>query len=230
MTKRKELTAFWDARYSEDGFAYGDEPNTFFKQVIDRLPVGTVLIPAAGEGRDAVYAAQLGWKVYAFDLSEAGRDKALQLAQQKQVVIQYDLLNVKDLVAYYSLSVGGHQKKRGDAHSAAAPQSMYTNIQFDLIALTYFHLPKQLRRSLNAVLVGMLSKEGNIVLEAFNPHQLGKSSGGPPVLDLLMSKEELAEEFQRLEVMENDYHQVDLQEGRYHRGLAEVVRFWGRVR
>ena len=32
---------FWDLRYSEPGFAYGREPNDFFRRELDELPPGT---------------------------------------------------------------------------------------------------------------------------------------------------------------------------------------------
>tara|TARA_R100001377_G_C3182541_1_gene107226 strand:+ start:629 stop:811 length:183 start_codon:yes stop_codon:yes gene_type:complete len=44
---------------------YGTEPNDFFKQQIDKLKPGKILIPEEGEGRNAVYAASQGWKLMA---------------------------------------------------------------------------------------------------------------------------------------------------------------------
>ena len=53
----------WDDRYSKPEFAYGEEPNNYLKEQLIRIPAGTILFPAEGEGRNAVYAATLGWKV-----------------------------------------------------------------------------------------------------------------------------------------------------------------------
>jgi hypothetical protein len=36
---------------------YGTTPNEFFKQQLDLLEPGNILLPADGEGRNAVYAA-----------------------------------------------------------------------------------------------------------------------------------------------------------------------------
>ena len=44
---------------------------------------GKILFVCEGEGRNAVYAAQKNWDVTAFDLSEEGKNKALNLAQKK---------------------------------------------------------------------------------------------------------------------------------------------------
>lgn len=46
--------------------AYGTEPNAFFKAQLDQLTPGRLLLPAEGEGRNAVYAAKKGWEVAAF--------------------------------------------------------------------------------------------------------------------------------------------------------------------
>ena len=75
---------FWNERYAQKEYVYGKAPNAFFKSVIDQLKPGRLLVPGAGEGRDAVYAATLGWQVDAFDSSETGREKALSLAQEKR--------------------------------------------------------------------------------------------------------------------------------------------------
>jgi len=70
----------WNERYSKEEFAYGKLPNNYLKEQLERLPVGTILFPAEGEGRNAVFAAKPGWKVSAFNISVEGKNKALQLA------------------------------------------------------------------------------------------------------------------------------------------------------
>ena len=52
----------WEERYAADEYAYGEEPNAFFKACLDGLPApGRLLLPGEGEGRNAVYAARQGW-------------------------------------------------------------------------------------------------------------------------------------------------------------------------
>ena len=59
---------------------------------------GKILLPAEGEGRNAVFAASIGWNVTAFDISDAGKEKAERLADKYGVNIQYMIGDVKDLV------------------------------------------------------------------------------------------------------------------------------------
>lgn len=61
------MKEFWNRRYREKEFAYGIEPNEFLKEQLAQLPPGRILFPGEGEGRNAVYAAQLGWQVNSFD-------------------------------------------------------------------------------------------------------------------------------------------------------------------
>ena len=49
---------FWNDRYGRAEYAYGKNPNVFFKEQLDLLPPGKILLPAEGEGRNAVYAAE----------------------------------------------------------------------------------------------------------------------------------------------------------------------------
>ncbi|MGB5031134.1 MAG: class I SAM-dependent methyltransferase, partial [Saprospiraceae bacterium] len=81
----------WNERYSSHDFAYGTSPNLFFKEEITKLPVGTILFPAEGEGRNAVFAASLGWHTVAFDISMEGKNKAMRLAESCNVSIDYQV-------------------------------------------------------------------------------------------------------------------------------------------
>ena len=45
-------TERWNQRYADDGFAYGEQPNNYLKQQLERLKTAKVLFPAEGEGRN----------------------------------------------------------------------------------------------------------------------------------------------------------------------------------
>jgi len=96
MTDTKWLDR-WNERYSNDEFAYGTQPNNYLKDQLQKLETGSILFPAEGEGRNAVFAAQLGWEVYAFDISAEGKNKALQLAEINNVRIDYHVGELQTL-------------------------------------------------------------------------------------------------------------------------------------
>jgi 2-polyprenyl-3-methyl-5-hydroxy-6-metoxy-1,4-benzoquinol methylase len=195
---------FWDERFSAEEYIYGEEPSEYFRQVIDGIEPGTILIPGAGEGRDAVYAAKLGWEVHAFDQSEAGKNKAMKLAGKHKVTINYVVADAADYDP-------GKNK-------------------FDLIAMVFFHLLPDLRSDFHSKLIQSLNPGGKVLVEAFHLRQLNNTSGGPKNPDLLITANQLAQDFKLLEITENRELTVELNEGTHHRGKAEVVRFTGRKR
>jgi ubiquinone/menaquinone biosynthesis C-methylase UbiE len=69
----------------------------FFKEQIDKLIAGKILMPAEGEGRNALYAAQKGWQAEAFDISDEGQKKALNLAKEKGVAISYQVGEISEI-------------------------------------------------------------------------------------------------------------------------------------
>ena len=193
---------FWDKRFAEPGYSYGTEPNVFFKSTIDSLHPGRIFIPGAGEGRDVVYAATKGWEVYCADLSEAGKMKALKLAAENNVRIQYDVKSIDDV--------------------------QYAEDYFDVVASIYFHLPEKTRKSFCSHSIKWLKPGGLFISELFTPQQLQNTSGGPKDVALLVTAEQMAKDLQELEIIKNEETEVILNEGKYHRGKANVVRFIGK--
>ncbi len=192
---------FWNERYGHNEFIYGKKPNTFFAEQIVLLKPGKVLLPAEGEGRNAVYAAGLGWEVTAFDFSEAGKEKAGQLASEAGVSINYQISPATDFQA--------------DAAS------------FDVVALIYAHFPPQVRQPFHQQLVNWLKPGGRVILEAFHPRQMARSSGGPKNPEMLYDQETLGSDFSALKKVLLEEKTIQLSEGKHHEGEAEVVRYVG---
>jgi cyclopropane fatty-acyl-phospholipid synthase-like methyltransferase len=200
------MKEFWDERYKQESFAFGEEPNLYFKEQIEKFNPGELLLPAEGEGRNAVYAAQLGWKVSAFDISIEGKNKAEKLAKKNHVFIHYEVGELKDL--------------------------HYSEGQFDAIALIYAHFPENIRHSYHQIFDKLLKKNGVIILEAFSKNHLtynakNENVGGPRQETLLYSLEEIQRDFNHYEFIELQEIEVELNEGLYHVGLGSVIRFTG---
>ncbi len=189
---------FWDARYGDDIYAYGIHPNRYFKKVLDNFQPGKLLLPGEGEGRNAVYAARKKWDVTAIDLSISGKKKAELLAETNKVNITYVLGDIQD----YPLIPG----------------------EFDVIALIFFHLSPEIRAHYHRRFINSLKTGGYLLIEAFSKDQLGRSSGGPPVEELLYNRYLLKRDFQTLEIMELYETEEYLDEGPFHQGKAALVR------
>jgi SAM-dependent methyltransferase len=80
-------SAYWNVRYREDGFAYGEIANDFLQACATKLSCGKALSLCEGEGRNAVSLAKLGFEVTAVDFSEIGLQKAQSLAHRHGVQI-----------------------------------------------------------------------------------------------------------------------------------------------
>jgi len=188
---------FWNQRYSKSEYAYGEQPNEFIAEQLPQLPKGRILFPAEGEGRNAVYAATLGWQSIAFDQSTAGQEKALRLAAKNDVSIEY---------------------------SVCSALSFTQSEAFDAIAFCYFHTPPQLLNSIYSHLLGQLKPGGNVLLEGFSEKNLGLGSGGPQELSMLFSTEKITHLLKGLKNLRVWEEQVVLNEGKYHQGNAWVIR------
>lgn len=199
----------WNERYSAAEYAFGEEPNEYFKAQIQPLTAGKALFAAEGEGRNAVFAATLGWDVSAFDISSEGKKKAMRLADKKGVSIDY--------------------------HIGSLNNQTFAPTSFDLIVLVYAHFPATQKSVFHQQLSELLRPGGMVIFEAFGKNHLSyreknEKVGGPRDLDSLFSTAELRHDFSDFEIIELLETEVALKEGIYHDGLGSVVRFVGKKR
>ena len=192
---------FWDARYAEPALAYGDAPNDFLASVADRLPRGRVLCLAEGQGRNAVFLADLGLEVVAVDLSEVGLERAQALAAENGVEIATE---VADLANF-------------DLGTEA----------WDAVVSVFAHTGADVRRDLHRRVVAALKPGGAFVLEAYTPAQTERDTGGPSgpgAVDITMTADGLRAELAGLEVEVLRETERPVLEGAYHTGDAAVVQ------
>lgn len=197
----------WNDRYSTEAFAYGEEPNNYLKEELEKLKAGTILFPAEGEGRNAVFAAKLGWTVSAVDISVEGKKKALLLAQANKVAIDYQVAELQNLD--------------------------YNSDQFDVIALIYAHFPAGIKSLYHKTLNKFLRPGGLVIFEAFSKKHIdyiikNEKVGGPKDIEMLFSVEEIKSDFANYEILELVEKEIELNEGSFHNGKGSVIRFVGR--
>jgi len=197
----------WNERYSGAAFAYGESPNNYLKEQLELLDPGTILFPAEGEGRNAVFAAKLGWSVSAFDISDEGKKKALQLAAANGVGIDYQVGELSAL--------------------------QYSPGQFDAIALIYAHFPASIKSTYHKALDHYLRKGGIVIFEAFSKKHLdyiarNPKVGGPQDIGMLFSIDEIKSDFPEYEWIQLVEMEIELHEGSFHDGTGSVIRFVGR--
>jgi SAM-dependent methyltransferase len=75
----------WDARYAESDRIWSGRPNVVLVREVAGLPPGTALDLGCGEGADAIWLAQQGWRVTAVDISGVALGRAAAHASQAGV-------------------------------------------------------------------------------------------------------------------------------------------------
>lgn len=193
------MEQFWNERYGAEAYAYGTKPNQFLFENLASLPKGKLLFAAEGEGRNAVFAAQNGFHVDAFDTSEKGKIKADLLATEKKVQINYQVGKLDDL---------GYQSNT-----------------FDGLVLIYAHFDDSIRASMHNKLIDLVKPGGTILFEAFNKDQIQYPSGGPKKLAMLFDIEEVKNEFNNCDFSFLTSEIIELSEGEFHQGKGSVIRF-----
>ncbi len=175
------------------------------KVKLQTLAPGKILFPAEGEGRNAVFAARLDWDVAAFDLSEAGKNKAEWLANKNQVQIEYVVSDVENIE--------------------------YPASFFDALALIYAHFPSENRKAYHQKLSTYLKSGGVLILEAFSKQhsemqKVNPQAGGPKNVDMLYDLETIKSDFEAFDFIEASAVKTTLSEGNCHLGEASVIRIF----
>ena len=173
----------WNQRYDKSMYLYGTGPVEFLRDNIDRLPAGTALCLAAGEGRNAVYLAERGYDVTAMDPSPVGLEKATRLAAERGVSIKTD---VGDLSVGYDMG----------------------SEQYDVITDFYYHDVSIFDDVMRALKPG-----GVFILQNFSLAQLDTNRFGPRNPDYLVKPNELLAYFDGFRILYYEDTVVELDEG-----------------
>ena len=201
MTTSNQMSLSWDDRYSSETYIYGKEANVFFAASLNGEKPGSLLLPGEGEGRNAVHAARMGWRVDAFDQSRVGQEKALALAAEYGVAFNYTVCLLEDFD--------------------------FPRDRYDLVSLLFFHAGEASRQYLHRKVIQALKPGGRLILEAFHKDQIKNNSGGPKSLEMLYDEKTLENDFSSLETEMLQKGETILDEGPFHQGLADIIRYIG---
>ena len=194
----KKMKEVWNQRFDTEGFAYGKEPNVFFREQLWEKKFGRVLLPAEGEGRDAVYAAKRGWLVHAVDFSEVAAAKAIQFANSEGVRIEYQI---------------------SDLASFETAQDYY-----HLISVSFLHLLPEQRKHFHRKMIQSLVPGGTFIAEYFSIKQLPLNTGGPKNPLMLYTLEDLRTDFEGMDFQILSEELREMENGLYHFDASWVIR------
>lgn len=192
----------WNIRFQTEDYVYGKEPNAFLKEFQKKIKVsGEALAIAEGEGRNAVYLAEQGMKVTAWDYAESGLAKTNKLADERGVVVKTELVDLNE--------------------------ANWSETKWDEIVCIFGHFPVELRQKTLLGVKEVIKPGGYFLTEVYSHHQLPYKSGGPQDLDFLYKPDEFLKIFAEWRIVHFFMGEVVRQEGELHNGVSHVIQFVG---
>jgi SAM-dependent methyltransferase len=193
---------FWDTRFQDENYIYGTKPNEFIAEIQKKLQLsGDTLAIAEGEGRNAVFLAEQGMNVTAWDYAHSGLRKTKQLAESRNVSVHTELVDLNE---------ANWQKE-----------------QWDEIVCVFGHFPQELRMKTLQGVKEAVKPGGYFVTEVYSHYQIPYKSGGPREIALLYKPEEFITTFSDWRIVHFFMGEVVRNEGALHNGLSHVLQFVG---
>jgi len=104
---------------------------------------------------------------------------------------------------------------------------IYNENYYDLVVMIFVHFPIDLRKIVFQKAIQALKRGGKLIIEAFSNEQINNSSGGPQSIELLYSENNVLDLVKELRNEFIESRSIMLDEGEYHKGKADVIRFVG---
>jgi len=164
----------WDRRYEGTELLWSAQPNRFLVAEAQGLAPGRALDLACGEGRNAIWLAELGWDVTGVDFSAVAVGKAEQLAAARGVAGEFE---VADLLTYQP-----------------AEQA------FDLVIVSYLQVITAARAVILRRAGAAVAPSGTFLLVAHDRRNLEEGYGGPRDPNVLYTAEDVVADLDGLEV------------------------------
>ncbi len=174
----------WDERYAASELVWSATPNQFVESELAALPPGRAIDVAAGEGRNALWLADLGWEVTAYDFSVVALDKGRAIQERHP--------RGRDLHVTWV---------HGDVLELEPGP-----VPYDLALLAYLQLPAEQRRSAVRRALLVLRPGGTLFVVAHDSSNLDEGTGGPQDPDVLYTAEDVLSDLdgERFEVLRAD--------------------------
>jgi SAM-dependent methyltransferase len=162
----------WDERYAASDLVWSAEPNRFVAELVEPLTPGSAVDIAAGEGRNAIWMASVGWTVVATDFSPVAVERARTRAAR---VLGPDAARLTAVVADATLPAPG-----GPA-------------AYDLALFSYLQLPRaELKAALRAGVEAVRSG-GHVIVVGHAARNLAEGYGGPSDPSMLYDPDDVVD-------------------------------------
>ncbi|KAB2343377.1 class I SAM-dependent methyltransferase [Actinomadura rudentiformis] len=155
---------YWEERYSSHEHIWSGRPNVQLVAETSELTPGTALDVGCGEGADAVWLAERGWKVTAVDYSTTALERGAANDTTKSV-----------------------EWVQGDMNTWEPGR------RFDLISSQFTHPPDGPRQILFARLADMVAPGGTLLIVAHHPSDMETKVRPLQMPELFYTAEEVAD-------------------------------------
>jgi SAM-dependent methyltransferase len=186
----------WNQRYAAQPLLWKVDPGPFLSGEVSSLPPGRALDLGAGEGRNAIWLAQHGWRVTAVDFADVALDRGRRLAAEA---------GVGDRIEWVDADLTGFEPK---------PSS------FDLILVLFVHPAADDRRRLLKRAAAALAPGGVILVVGYDTQNAVDGDEGVRNPALVFSAEEIAAELDGLRVTRAEQLRV----GNAYDAIVRAVR------
>jgi SAM-dependent methyltransferase len=160
---------FWDERYRSSPTLWSGHVNAVVMTETESLSPGTALDVGCGEGGDALWLAERGWRVEGVDVSQVALDRAARRSAESAPEIEGRLTWTKrDLMTW------------------RPPKAAY-----DLVTVSFMHLPGGDRTAVYAAMADAVAEGGTFLVGAHSPLDIGVVPR-PHDPDLYFTGEQLA--------------------------------------
>ena len=191
---------FWNKRFDTPDYIFGKAPNEYLEaQAKHHVKQGdSVLCVADGEGRNSVWLAKQGMRVDAFDLSEIALGKAIALANEEAVQVQFSL--------------------------ASSDTWDWQSNHYDAVVGIFIQFANPVMRArLFGQMISTLRPGGILIIQGYTPKQLEFKTGGPSILEHLYTEDMIRDLIGDLELIDLCVYEKALSEGPKHTGMSALL-------
>jgi 2-polyprenyl-3-methyl-5-hydroxy-6-metoxy-1,4-benzoquinol methylase len=160
--------AFWDERYRSSGSLWSGEPNPQLIADVAELPPGAALDAGCGEGADAIWLAERGWRVTAVDFSTVALERGASHARASGLDAHIEWVRA-DLLAWVPAVAS-----------------------YDLVSAQFVHLPADSRAAVHERLAAAVSPGGTLLLVEHSPRDLSTTARRPHDAGLFTTAADIA--------------------------------------
>lgn len=154
----------WDRRYAEKELVWSAGPNQFLVSELSDMEPGSGLDVACGEGRNALWLAERGWRMIGVDFSEVAIDKAREIARQRGLDVTFEVADVR---------------------------TWRSPVSVDLAIVFYLQQPWDMMEAAITNTAAAVEPGGTILIVGHDLENLTRGYGGPPSANVLYTPEQL---------------------------------------